>query len=127
MKTSHHINIMLLGLFVAILTFPHLSFAIPFNEKHAFCTDQMNINNTNYINTKIYNECMKTADEVIPQQEAIADAFIQGLIQAKKQYAKEQKIENERYEAERKKREEAERLEEEKENKRVNDLFNAFK
>ncbi len=29
MKTSHHINVMLLGLFVAILTFPHLSFADP--------------------------------------------------------------------------------------------------
>ena len=74
MKTSHRINVIQLGVFVAILTFPHLLFAAPFSEQHAFCTDRINplyqLGLSTFEITKSYNACMKKADALIKEHEA---------------------------------------------------------
>ncbi len=125
MKRSYSIIIILFGLFTTFLIFPHITFAIPFSEKHAFCTDRMNINASNYVNQKVYNDCMENAEAYIKQSEELAKSFLKVFEcneecqkkKASEDAARKAKYEKERAEMKRKK---------EEENARQNSLFDAF-
>lgn len=70
-KFTFFINLSHMTLFVFISFFivTGNAFAAPFSERHAFCTDRMNLAFSNHENTKIYNACMENADALIKEHE----------------------------------------------------------
>ena len=127
MKTSHHINVMLLGLFVAILTFPHLSFADPM--VNPFSDKQIKLHESRK-QQQIEEECKDIEDMAKPMcMGALRNSFLRGLTECNEACQKRNKEikaleQEERRKARQEKRER--RAREKKEKKRVNDLFNEF-
>jgi len=125
MKTSHRIKILPLGVLTAIaLTFSHLSLAAPFSEKHAFCSDRIPTSNSNYLNQKIYNRCMKNADALIEQLEQ--EIRYRNSPEYRERRREEQKKLDKEF-AEREAKRKAKRKAVQKSIKKYDDLFDKFK
>ena len=130
MKTLHRIKILPLGIFTAIaFTFPLLSLAVPWSEKHAFCWDTTIFDSaylSNYSNQKRYNKCMDNADELIAENEKfIQDSKIEwnkNVIANRNKRIKSQEEEWKKQKEE----EERKKLENDQEIKKYDDLFSQF-
>jgi DNA repair exonuclease SbcCD ATPase subunit len=93
-------NFALISFFCA---FAPVNIAVPYDERVAWCTDRLDIRNSNYGNTKIYKECMKTAAEEIRKYEK------------KKEEEREQwRLDKIKWEKEKPERERKERIEKER-------------
>jgi len=124
----HKIKVFILvTLSALLLAFPVFSIAANFSEKHAFCSDEVNwYTNTNYINQKIYNKCMKNADNLIASHEKFVQEFKSDWDKRQLEFAIKWSQDAAEKKAKREEDDKRKKLMREQEIKKYDDLFDEF-